>query len=94
MNCKPNDLALIVRNTTHSSCIEYMIGTPLKVTDLLFTDMLGYGPAWEYQGKYFRCPNCGSKFIGFLDADLWPLRGQPTDEEVHVTSEDFEKGPA
>jgi hypothetical protein len=94
VNCKPNDLAIIVRNTMRSSCMDYMIGTPLKVVDLLFSDMLGHGPAWTYQGKYLACRNCGSQFIGFLDADLWPLRGQPADQEIHVTSEDFEKGPA
>lgn len=91
MNCKPNDLAIIVRNTAHFGCMYHMIGTPLKVTD---TFDGAVGPAWSYRGKYLSCPSCGSQFVGFLDADLQPLRGQHLDEEVHVTSEDFMEGPA
>lgn len=94
MNCKPNDLAIIVRNVLRGDCMDNMIGTPIKVVDLLFSDLLGHGPAWTYSGKFLRCSNCGSKFIGFLDADLQPLRGTPVTDEVHVTSGDFVEGPA
>lgn len=71
MNCEPGDIAMVVRNTTGIECVSHMVGTPIEVEILLPS---AAGPAWTFKGPPLRCPTCGNCFIGFLDADLQPLR--------------------
>lgn len=72
MNCKPDDLAMVVRNVRETGCDSSLIGTPIKVVTL-FESVAG--PAWLYSGPMLRCPRCGNQIFAFLDANLQPLRG-------------------
>lgn len=73
--CKPGDLAMVVRNSRGLDHIDFFIGTPLQVEYQLNTPL---GPAWSFTGRPLRC-QCGGNLIGFLDADLQPLRPRPAD---------------
>jgi hypothetical protein len=81
MNCKPNDLALIVRSTSGFRCISNVIGSPVQVSELRSVDTFGYGPSWFYRGA-LRCPNCKRELAYLLDADLQPLRGVETPAQI------------
>lgn len=70
MNCKPNDLALVVRNTSGLDCQDSVIGSPVVVDHLVQHPL---GPVWVIKGR-MHCRSCGSRFLAFLDADLQPLR--------------------
>ena len=73
MNCKPNSLALIVRNTSEIPCFETAIGTLVQVTQLLEPKHPRYGPVWRLAGTVC-CSDCKTVFDGYLDADLQMLR--------------------
>jgi hypothetical protein len=82
MNCKPGELAMIVRNTMRWGCLQHVIGSPIKVTQISVPDVCGFGPAWRYSGPFLRCPNCNSPLFGILDADLQPLRPPALETET------------
>lgn len=88
MNCKPNDIAMVVRDTTAIGCVGHMIGTPIETEHLIDTWM---GPAWSFKGPPLRCPGCGSGFVAFFDADLQPLRPGP-DKADTSDSQDVRDG--
>jgi hypothetical protein len=73
MNCKPGDTAFVIRNCAGFGCIDSFIGRPIETSSQFNTDI---GPAWAYKGPRLHCPNCGTGVLGFLDADLQPIRGQ------------------
>lgn len=73
MNCKPGDLALLVRNTSGLRCMGNVIGAPVRVTELAYADIFLFGPAWRYESA-LHCPNCHRRILVLLDADLLPLR--------------------
>ena len=79
MNCKPQELAMVVRNVLNVTCDDNMIGTPIKVT-VSFDSVVG--PAWLYSGPMVKCPNCGGAVFAFLDANLQPLRPPPSATET------------
>ncbi|HWH83216.1 MAG TPA: hypothetical protein VNU71_13375 [Burkholderiaceae bacterium] len=78
MNCKPNDVAMVVRNTSRLSCVGSLIGTPVEVVAL---NQHSYGPVWRFKGPALRCGYCGTRITGLLDADLQPLRPPPVARE-------------
>jgi hypothetical protein len=88
MNCQANQLAVVVRNTAHDSCTENMIGTPVTTRQAVGSP---WGPVWFCSGFSMRCPSCGCPVLGFLDADLQPMRGvakgETTDRGVDVQRE-------
>lgn len=79
MNCKPGDVAYVVRSTSPLDCFRTAIGSPLEVTTALETP---FGIAWKYKGRALRCANCGSYFAACLDADLQPTRPAPPADET------------
>jgi hypothetical protein len=79
MNCKPNELAMVVRNVLNATCDDNMIGVPIKVTSS-FDSVVG--PAWLHSGPMVKCPNCGQPVFAFLDANLQPLRPPPSAAET------------
>lgn len=82
MNCKPNSLAMIVRNVTRDPCFENFIGRPVKVLKLAAVDGV-YGPLWDYDGAPLICPKCrGSLWLGLLDANLQQLPDLGEEEGV------------
>jgi hypothetical protein len=83
MNCQPNDLAFIVRNTTGDGCVERLIGTPLTV-ESHFKTQVENRDAWTMRGGFLRCPSCRGVFLAVLDADLQPMRGQRPGQKVSV----------
>ena len=86
MNCKPDDLAMVVRNVRGTACDGNLIGTPIRVTSLFESHV---GPAWLYSGEMLRCPGCGNQIFAFLDANLQPLRG-PCQSSASMVSEPIE----
>lgn len=90
MNCKPNSLALIVRNTSGAPCFETAIGTLVQVTEIRNPACLNYGAIWSLAGTVC-CSECRTIFDGWLDADLQMLRPPgltetvATDTPVEVT---------
>ena len=81
MNCKPNSIALIVRNTSGIPCFETAIGTLVQVTQLLLPESLRLGPIWKLAGKVC-CSDCKTIFYSLLDADLQMLRPPSLTESV------------
>lgn len=77
VNCRPNDLAVLVRNTARLDCMAVQMGLVLRVG---FPVISPYGTAWMRRGSMW-CPMCGG-FDVFLDADLQPIRG---DGDRHET---------
>lgn len=70
MNCKFDDLAMVVRNTTGHPCMDNFIGQPIKC-NVSYVSILG--PAWALP-TCRPCPKCDVRLVAFLDADLQPLR--------------------
>lgn len=72
LNCKPGDLAMVVRAVTSDPCDRALIGrTIIRVTKIrsdVFSDF------WEFEGPPRPCPLGGKcKFTMFDDATLMPL---------------------
>lgn len=85
MNCRPNDLAVLVRNTQNLYCMQAQMGLVLRVGIPVQTPD---GPAWMRRGRVM-CRLCGA-FDVFLDADLQPIRGDaPPDETVRDIIEEI-----
>jgi len=79
--CKKSDLAMVVRNTTGHPCIDNFIGQAIRC-DKSYLSIVG--PVWLLPGQR-ACPKCKTKLVGFLDADLQPLR-PPRGKAVVVTT--------
>lgn len=73
MNCKPGDLAVVVRNAYAVFGCNY-IGTPVEVTIPYKTEIFGLD-AWKLRHSV-KCPGCGAMLDAMYDADLQPIRGQ------------------
>lgn len=72
MNCKPGDLAMVVRNVYAVFGCNY-IGTPVEVTIPYKTEIFGLD-AWKLRHRV-KCPGCGVMLDAMYDADLQPIRG-------------------
>jgi len=75
MNCQPNDLAFVVRDTTESGCVANLIGTPVRVEQHFKAAESGRD-AWLLR-RNLKCPCCGESLFALYDADLQPVRGLP-----------------
>lgn len=73
MNCRRPDLAMVVRNTTGCPCTGHEQGRIIACKHLA---LLPFGPVWMLP-KPISCKVCGGYVLGFLDADLQPLRPPP-----------------
>ena len=73
MNCKENDLAIIVRDTYRHGCD--LIGATVQVETPLTLPVSGR-QAWTLKG-WVKCRACGNSFTAMYDADLQPIRGTP-----------------
>lgn len=80
MNCKPGDLAMVVRNSVNDECDGAHVGrTIIRLTSTVIDGK--YGPCWMYEGDLKVCPlNRKCKILAFLDANLMPLQ-PPGDED-------------
>ena len=87
MNCKPKDLAFVVRDSFGHGCD--VIGTPVEVVESFKTE-LAHRDAWTLK-KWFKCRSCGETFIAMYDADLQPIRGDrsatPSATDIKITDE-------
>lgn len=79
MNCKPDDMAAIVRNTFNSPCLPACMGFVIHVEALGDPAEAGGLAWWTYKGKRLQCTH-GNVYKGFYDADLQPIRGLPAGE--------------
>lgn len=77
---------MVVRNTSGIACIGNVIGSPVRVIDLRYFNLLGYGPAWDY-APALRCPKCGGELDLLLDADLQPIRPAPAETVREIIAE-------
>ena len=86
MNCKPNELAMVTRNTRNHPCVAKDLGRPvttlISIRDLL-TDEVG----WIVNGGPDECPHCHGYRAGYLDADLTPVNPPPASENERVATE-------
>ena len=69
-NCRLGDLAMVVRNTSGCPCTRHEIGRPVECKHLA---LMPFGPVWMLPAP-IACKSCGGRVLGFLDADLQPLR--------------------
>ena len=82
MNCKPNDLAIVVRSALGTStglvlrCVRLSSSGGLRNPDGSFE----YGPVWETDA--YGPALCGTVHNLWLDADLRPLRDEPGQDET------------
>lgn len=84
MNCKPGDLAMVVRNVFGSECDAAHVGRTIIRLRALVIDSRD-GPCWMYEGDLKVCPlNPKCKMLAFHDANLMPLQ-PPGDEDEALT---------
>lgn len=82
MNCKPGDLAMVVRSSSGHECIRKAIGSPVRVVSLLdFGGQDVVGPGWLLF-ETIACPGCGRPLGAMLDRDLQPLRADDTPTQI------------
>jgi len=77
MNCRLGDLAMVVRNTSGCPCTEHEQGRMLECKHLA---LFVFGAVWMLP-KPMQCRNCGGRVLGFLDADLQPIRPRGADDD-------------
>jgi hypothetical protein len=85
MNCKPGDLAIIVR-----AILPENIGRIVEIVRLIGEALDGLGPIWLVRGSQplARSANKGSVRLddslerSFIDAWLRPISGVPVNDEV------------
>jgi hypothetical protein len=77
MNCKPGDMAVIVR-TMGVSTVEPVLGWTFELTEIVHTGK--FGPCWGYKGERRRHPD-GWEIAFIADTILKPLR-DPGDDAV------------
>lgn len=75
MNCMPNDLAVLVRNTTGVPCLDNNIGATLEVSSSFHGPLTGV-LAWKLK-RPINCAGCGLPLFSLFDADLHPIRPAP-----------------
>jgi hypothetical protein len=81
MNCKLNDLAIVVHSAMVKStglvlhCIRLSSASGLRNPDGSFE----YGPVWETDN--YGVAICGNTHNLWMDADLRPLRDEPGEDE-------------
>ena len=80
MNCKPGEVAMIVRNSTRHRCLDHLVGTPIETT-VPYPHARFDAPLWQYKGRYLRCA-CGNEVEALLDRDLQPMRPKPEGRET------------
>jgi hypothetical protein len=95
LNCKPGDLALIVRKAVAEPCLAMCIGRPVKVGELAPMDgllasfrLFADGPHWTVEP--ISCPSKSAGCVGIHavpDACLQPLRGDLAGDEVGEQAE-------
>lgn len=90
---KPDDLCMVVRNTTGHACVEKDIGRPVTVRERFRTPVLSSPspgvigirlvPYWTI--AEIKCPHCGGTRDGYPEAGLQKLRGprQGQDAPAH-----------
>jgi len=71
MNCKPGDLAIVVKGDPIVN-----IGKIIQVTKLLFPENSFFGAIWDYEG------NLHEACDGVGDSCLLPIRDQPGQDET------------
>jgi len=82
MNCKMNDLAIVVHSALGPStglllhCIRLSPASGLRNLDGSFE----YGPVWETDS--YGLALCGNTHNLWMDADLRPLRDEPGEDET------------
>lgn len=59
MNCKPGQMAMIVRRSRFGSCSDHKIGRPVVVASLLHSPRveLSEGPIWLLEEPVGPCPH-------------------------------------
>jgi hypothetical protein len=83
MNCRLGDLAMVVRNTSGCPCTGHEIGRPVECKHLA---LYPFGPVWMLPAP-IACKTCGGKVLGFLDADLQPIRPRRRDDDRGTITE-------
>lgn len=88
MNCKPGDLAIIVRDAFGEligvrTCFANFIGFTVQV-DHVAGEEASIGPIWELKGGPLVCPGCGDKFSVAYDCELRPIRPPSLDKSAPV----------
>ena len=82
MNCKLNDLAIVVRGAMASStglvlhCVRLSSASGLRKPDGSFE----YGPVWETDN--YGVAICGNTHNLWMDSALRPLRDEPGQDET------------
>lgn len=82
MNCKLNDLAIVVRSALGTStglvlrCVRLSPASGLRNLDGSFE----YGPVWETDN--YGLALCGNNHNLWMDSDLRPLRDEPGVDET------------
>lgn len=79
MNCKPNDLAAVIRRPTAIGCVQSALGAVVRVTaiqapwDLYDSIVQAYdGPLWHLESPV-SCKDCGRKLFMLPDSVLQPF---------------------
>ena len=75
MNCKPGDLAIVVKAHKHA---EHTVGAIVSVTTRF--GMLGEWPAWNYKGVLR--DKLGRRITALEDVCLRPIRDNPGEDET------------
>ena len=88
MNCKPGDLAIIVRDGFGErmgirTCFANFIGFTVQV-DRVVAEGDPIGPVWQLKGRPLDCPGCGDKFSVAYDCELQPIRPPSLDKSAPV----------
>ncbi|MFW9777114.1 hypothetical protein, partial [Brucella melitensis] len=70
MNCKPDDVAVLVRNTRNDTCFGANIGAFVEVDSVIGIHSR-QGAVWMLK-RPIQCLGCGHPLGAMLDADLQP----------------------
>lgn len=98
MNCRFGEVAYVVRSTRGHGCTMFDIGTPIETTRLSRAE--DGGAFWLFPTER-QCRHCGGWRMGYLDADLQPMRGpgpkpeaEPKERDRDNTIEEIEREAA
>lgn len=83
MNCRSDDMAVLVRNTLDSDCMRREMGATIRVRQMGY--VVDVGAVWREKGRPV-CRHCGET-RWFLDADLQPLRGREDETVREIIAE-------
>jgi hypothetical protein len=87
MNCKPGDLAIVVR--VNQRRFEWAIGRLVRVTKIRHNRRTGV-PCWDFDGGRLYDPSGDYDIVGFDDDELKPIRDPGDDAQ----DESFRWAPA